>query len=149
MSYSLPKPKYIDESEVVVSRDDWDRLVQALSNLESQDDTDEDADDLAAIARLRTEDAALAARLERERGEPVEVTIPIEVIDAVFNGAHPVKAWRDHRGWTQLSLSNESGVRRDLIAKIETRQRHGTARTLDRLARALQVPIEALLEDAC
>jgi DNA-binding XRE family transcriptional regulator len=107
----------------------------------------EDGDDIAAVAAARAEDATFAARVESERGVPVEVTIPIEVIEANLDGAHPLKAWREYRDWTQLHLSFKSGVGRDLIAQIETRRKQGSVETLDRIARALGVPIEALIED--
>jgi transcriptional regulator with XRE-family HTH domain len=40
----------------------------------------------------------------------------------------------------------KSRVGRDLIAQIETRRKNGSVETLDRVARALGVPIEALIE---
>jgi DNA-binding XRE family transcriptional regulator len=107
----------------------------------------EDADDIAAVEAARAEDAALARRLEAERGCPVETTIPIEVIMAELDGEHTIRAWRDCRGWTQAQLASNSGVARDLIAQIETRRKNGSVETLDRLARALRVPMETLLED--
>jgi len=110
-------------------------------------DIAEDADDITAVAAARAEDATFAAQIESERGVPVEVTIPIEVVEAELDGAHPIKAWREYRDWTQLRLSSESGVGRDLIAQIETKRKQGSVETLGRLARALNVPMEALVED--
>ncbi len=104
-------------------------------------------DKLAAVAAAREEDAAFAARIEGERGMPVEVTVPIEVIEAKLDGAHPIKAWRECRDWTQLDLAARSGVSRDLIAQLETRRKKGGIETLSRIARALGVPIEGLIED--
>jgi len=141
MSVMLPTPKSITADEVVLSRKDWERLVSALA------ESEEDADDIAAVAAARAENAALAARIEAERGGPVETTIPIEVITAELDGKHPIRSWRDHRGWTQAQLASNSGVGRDLIAQIETRRKNGSIETLDRLARALRVPMEVLLED--
>jgi len=129
--------------EVVLSREDWERLVSAVAEAELA----EDADDIAAVAVGRAEDARFAARLEAERGCPVETTIPIEVITAELDGKHPIRSWRDYRGWTQAQLASNSGVGRDLIAQIETRRKNGSIETLDRLARALRVPMEVLLED--
>jgi ribosome-binding protein aMBF1 (putative translation factor) len=143
MSFVLPKPKSITIEEVVLSRTDWERIVSALEN----SDIDEDLDDLAAVAAARAEDARFAARLEAERGSPVETTIPIEVVKSELDGAHPMRAWRDYRGWTQSDLSVKSGVARDLIAQIETRRKNGSAQSLSRLARALGVPLEVLVED--
>jgi DNA-binding XRE family transcriptional regulator len=141
MSFVLPRPKSETTDEVVLSREDWERIVAALGSI------DEDEDDIAAVAAARADDARFAAHVAAERGVPVEVTIPIEVIEARLDGAHPVKAWREHREWTQLYLSFKSGVGRDLIAQIETHRKKGSIETLSRLARALGVPIEALTEE--
>ena len=142
MSFVLPKPKSITIDEVVLSRADWEQIVSALEN-----DIDEDQDDIAAVAAARVEDARFAVRLEAERGSPVETTIPIEVVKGELHGAHPMRAWRDYRGWTQSDLSVKSGVARDLIAQIETRRKNGSTQSLSRLARALGVPLEVLVED--
>jgi DNA-binding XRE family transcriptional regulator len=146
MSFALPKPKCVTQNEVVLSRDDWDRIVAVLGDPGLADEYAEDADDIAAVAAARAEDAIFAVRIEAERGGPVEVTIPIEVIEAKRDGAHPIKAWREYRDWTQLHLASLSRVGRDLIAQIETRRKQGSVATLDRVARALGVPIEALIE---
>jgi len=147
MTLPLPKPKSITDSEVVLSRTDWDWITEMFGNPQPASELAEDAADLAAIEAVRAEDAAFAAQLASERGIQIEVTIPVEVIEAKLDGAHPIKAWRDYRGWTQLYLSSKSGVGRDLIAQIETRRKNGSVETLDRLSRALKVPIEALLEE--
>ena len=133
--------------EVVLSREDWERIVAVLGEPAAGNDFEDDEDDIAAVAAARADDARFAARVRAERGAPVETTIPIEVIEAKLDGAHPVKAWRDHRGWTQLELSTKSGVGRDLIAQIETDRKTGSIFTLSRLSRALDVPVEALIED--
>jgi DNA-binding XRE family transcriptional regulator len=146
MSITLPKPKFVTEDEVVLSRDDWDRLVDIFGDLPPEDELAEDADDIAAVAAARAEDDFFAARVEAERGGPVEVTIPIQVIEGKLDGAHPIRAWREYRGWTQAALASDAKVGRDLIAQIETRRKKGSIETLDRIARALGVPIEALLE---
>jgi ribosome-binding protein aMBF1 (putative translation factor) len=143
MSIVLPKPKSVTSEDVVLSRADWERLVTAVENLES----DEDADDIAAVAAARAENAALAARLEAERGCPVETTIPMEVVEAELDGVHPVRAWRERRKWTRSQLASESGVTRDLIAQIETRRKTGSVQALNRLALTLAVPLDALIED--
>jgi DNA-binding XRE family transcriptional regulator len=147
MAFALPKPKFVTEEEVVLSREDWDWLVEIIEASQSPDELAEDAEDIAAVTAARAEDAFFAARIEAERGAAVEVTIPVDVIEAKLEGAHPLKAWREYRGWTQVDLSLKSRVGRDLIAKIETRRKRGSIDTLDRIARALRVPIEALIEE--
>ena len=87
-----------------------------------------------------------AARLAAERGSPVETTVPLQVVKAKLDGAHPLKAWREYRGITQAELASRSAVARDLIAQIETHKRQGSVATIDRLARTLGLPIEALID---
>lgn len=142
MSFPLPKPKLVTADEVVLSRGDWEQIVAALA-----DRAEEDDNDIAAVTEAREEDARFAARIESERGRRVVTTVPIEVVKAKLEGVHPVRAWRDHKGWTQLHLAFKSGVGRDLIAQIETRRKQGSIETIGRIARALDVPIEALIED--
>jgi DNA-binding XRE family transcriptional regulator len=148
MAFALPKPKLVTADEVVLSREDWDWIVDTLQGSALADEFAEDAEDIAAVASARAEDASFAAQIEAERGVPVELTIPIKVIEAKLDGAHPIRAWREYRGWTQSHLSLESRVGRDLIAQIETRRKQGSIATLERIARALSVPIEALIADA-
>jgi DNA-binding XRE family transcriptional regulator len=80
-------------------------------------------------------------------GSPIETTVPLKVVKAKLEGAHPLKAWREHRGITQTELASLSAVARDLIAQIETKKKQGSVKTLYRLARALRVPIEALIAE--
>ena len=146
MSFALPKPKFVTKDEVVLSREDWERIVDILGDSTPADEFAEDVEDIEAVAAARAEDAAFAALVGAERNAPVETTIPIEVIEAKLNGSHPIKAWREYRGWTQAHLSFKSRVGRDLIAQIETRRKKGSVETLDRIARAFGLPIEALIE---
>jgi DNA-binding XRE family transcriptional regulator len=142
MSFALPKPKTESDDEVVLSRKDWDAIVRVLGGLPAEDE-----DDIAAVIAARDDDARFAARIAAERGGAIKTEIPIEVVRAKLDGAHPIKAWRDYRGWTQVHLNFKSGVGRDLIAQIETRRKKGSIDTLGRLARALETPIEALIEE--
>jgi len=143
MSFALPKPKRVTADEVVLTRDDWERVVTILGD--PPYGSAEDDDDIAAVAAAREDDARFAAQVAAE-GTAVETTIPIEIVRAKLDGAHPIRAWRDQRGWTQQNLSAGSGVRRDLIAQLETRRKTGSIETVARIARALGVPIEALTE---
>jgi ribosome-binding protein aMBF1 (putative translation factor) len=143
MSVFLPKPKSITSDEVVLSRVDWERLVSALEH----SDIDEDVDDIAAVTAARAENAELAARLEAKRGSPVETTIPIEVVKAVLDGVHPIESWRKYRGWTQSDLCLKSGVESQFIERLEARREEAGTACLSRIARALGVPMDALIDD--
>jgi len=145
MSFVLPKPKIVtrdgEPDEVILSYADWRRIIARVA------EAGEDADDIAAVAAARAADADFAAKVAAERGSPVETTAPLEVVKAKLEGAHPLKAWREHRGITQTELASRSAVARDLIAQIETKKKQGSVKTLDRLARTLCIPIEALIAE--
>jgi DNA-binding XRE family transcriptional regulator len=148
MGFVLPKPRIVtrdgEPDEVILSYADWRRIVARFSEADG-DEADEDADDIAAVAAARAADAEFAVRVAAERGMPVDTTAPLQVIKAKLDGAHPLKAWREYRGITQAELGSRSAVARDLIAQIETHKKQGSVATLDRLARALGIPIEALI----
>jgi DNA-binding XRE family transcriptional regulator len=150
MSFVLPKPKIVtregEPDEVILSYADWRRIVAQVSKAGGAD-PGEDADDIAAVAAARAADAEFAARVAAERGAPVEPTVPLQVVKAKLDGAHPLKAWREYRDITQTELASRSAVARDLIAQIETHKKRGSVMTLDRLARALSIPIEALIAE--
>jgi DNA-binding XRE family transcriptional regulator len=150
MNFVLPKPKIVtrdgEPDEVILSYADWREIVARLCEA-GGDDAGEDAEDVAAVAAARAADAELAARIAAERGTPVEVTVPLQVVKAKLDGVHPLKAWREYRGITQTALASRSAVARDLVAQIETHKKQGSVATLDRLARALSIPIEALIAE--
>lgn len=111
------------DTEVTLSSTDWAALVERL----------EDLDDIAAVAKARAEDA----------GNPL---IPIEVVEAKLAGHHPLAAWRLYRGLTQTALATKAAVGRANICQIELRRGQGGVKTMSRLARALDVPMECITE---
>jgi antitoxin component HigA of HigAB toxin-antitoxin module len=91
----------------------------------------EDAEDAAAYAEA----------VARDDG----VRIPLAVVKAELAGAHPVKAWREHRGLTLQALADAAGVSKPYVSQIEGGKRAGTAATLKKLAGALGVPVDVLV----
>jgi DNA-binding XRE family transcriptional regulator len=132
MGVMMPRPKRESANEVVLARTDWEALREAI----------EEAGDVAAVMAARVEDASWAAAVPEGRA----TVFPHDVVSAELDGAHPLQAWRNYRGLTQRALAERAGVMRDLIAQIETRKRQGSVETLSRLATALGVPIDALVE---
>jgi DNA-binding XRE family transcriptional regulator len=115
----LPKPLRMTDAEVTLSSTAWAAIVAMA----------EDLDDLTAVAQARNESA-----------------IPVEVVEAKLDGAHPLAAWRQYRGLSQQELAGAARVSRGMVGKIETRAKVGAARTYKRLAAALGVPIECIYE---
>jgi Predicted transcriptional regulators len=61
-----------------------------------------------------------------------------------------LKALRLARDWTQQDLSDRAGVRQPLISQLETGRKKDTlALIVQRLARALGVTVEELLDGEC
>lgn len=105
----------------VIPIDLWNRIKDAV----------EDAEDIADIERFDREDDG--------------ARIPLEVVETEANGVHPVRAWREYRGLTQDALSDAAGISKPYLSQIEGGKRDGTAETMSKLAKALQVPMDLLV----
>lgn len=92
----------------------------------------EDMDDIALY------DAAMAA----DDG----VRIPSEVLNAIVDGTHPIKAWRKYRDLTVQVLADQAQISKAFLSQIENRKRVGTIAVLSALARALDVSVDLLAE---
>lgn len=69
-----------------------------------------------------------------------------EVVHAIIDGAHPVRAWRTDRAMTAAALAGKAGIARAYLTQIEGRKRRGTVDILRALARALSIDVDSLLE---
>jgi DNA-binding XRE family transcriptional regulator len=105
----------------VVPADLWERVRDAI----------EEAEDIAELERFDREDDG--------------VRYPQAVALAMADGVLPVRAWREYRDMTQEQLAAASGVSTPYVSQIESGKRAGTSATLRKLARALDVPVGALL----
>ncbi len=70
--------------------------------------------------------------------------VPGAVAHAILDGIHPVKTWREHRGFTQDALAEKAGISKAYLSQIETGKRTGVAKTLRALASALGVTLNEL-----
>jgi DNA-binding XRE family transcriptional regulator len=70
--------------------------------------------------------------------------VPGAVAHAILDGTHPVKAWREYRGFTQDALAEKAGISKAYLSQIETGKRIGVAKTLKALASALGVTLNEL-----
>lgn len=83
-----------------------------------------------------------AVRQKLATGE--DEMIPSKVVDALLEGANPVKVWRDYRGMTQEVLANQVGISKAYLSQIETGKRIGAVKTLQSIARLLGVTVDDL-----
>ena len=72
--------------------------------------------------------------------------VPPEVLERLLDGDHPVKVFREHRGLTQRELAELAGINATYLSQIETRNRGGSTRVYRRLATALDVHLDDLVE---
>ena len=107
---------------VVIPRHEYERLLAAAY--------DEDADDVAIYKARKAELA----------GDP-EALLPEPVSADMLKGLSRFKALRRWRGLTQSALAAKAAVGQGYLSDIENRRRTGAPETLERLARALQVPV--------
>ena len=117
------------EDTVTLSRVDFEALVRAR----------EDAIDNAAIDAAEEREARLGKEAARAD------YLPVEAVARMLDGEHPLKVWREHRGWSQRGLAAVANVATSYLAEIERGQKPGSVSALRRLAAALGVAIEDLL----
>jgi len=69
-------------------------------------------------------------------------------MSGVLAAPTPFAFWRKRSGKTQANLAAEAGVSQPFLAQIEAGKRRGTVAVLARIARALGVRIDDLVETA-
>jgi transcriptional regulator with XRE-family HTH domain len=57
------------------------------------------------------------------------------------------KAWRKRAKFTQKSLEDEAGVGRGIVSRLESAKSGVTVETLQKLAKAMNVPVAVFLEE--
>ncbi len=73
--------------------------------------------------------------------------IPVEWVDRLLNGEHPIQVWREYRGLSQQQLAIACTVETDYICQLEMRQCQPSLTVLRQIAKTLKRDIEDLLEN--
>ena len=111
---------------ITLSRTEYEALLNRL----------EDAEDNRRLRELATR--------ENELG-PAEARadyLPIELVDNLIAGDHPIRVWRKHRGLTRETLAAEAGVAPSYVTEIETGKKPGSFDALAKLAAALRISLD-------
>ncbi len=100
------------------------------------------------LERVEAELALLRAeRTVRRIDAGEEETIPASIARRVFvEGLSPIRAFREWRGITQQELAQRIASSKSYVSQLETGRRSAGSRTLRKIARALNVPVEMLME---
>ena len=102
-------------------------------------------DRLRALEEDRADiQGALAVESRLAGGD--EELIPAEVVDRLLHGEPPLRVWREFRNLTQSELARTSGVNRVQIVDIEADRNSGSVHTLRKLADALAVTVDDLIQ---
>src|SRR3954471_22117552 len=106
-------------------------------------------DRLVALAAEAQEDAA-ASRIVRSSTRSLkegrEVVLPKAVVDRLVNGDNPVRVIREWRDMIQGELALAVGISQNYLSEIENGRRKGPAQLQKKLARALGVPVDLLID---
>jgi transcriptional regulator with XRE-family HTH domain len=71
-------------------------------------------------------------------------SIPAAVSERLVLGdEHPLKVWREYRGYTQESLGAKAGIGKSYVSQIEAGTKTGSTKVLRALAKALQIAGES------
>ena len=90
------------------------------------------------------EEAADAEALRLGRTDEV---IPMSMADRLYR-ENAVKVWRTHRGMTATELATAADISNSQLSAIESGDSSGSVAALQRIAKALDVTVDDLLDGA-
>ena len=87
-------------------------------------------------------------KLLKGQAQPDEsdVWFPNEVVKANVRGESLIKAWREHFGFTQEELAARAGIKQPALARLEKADSSPRKSTLKKLADAMDINLEQLIE---
>ena len=113
------------EEHVTLTRDEYDALLARIEGLEN----------LCALQ---------AARAAPDREE-----LPSELVRRLLAGEESrIRLWREHRGLTARALAEKAHVAPGYLSEIETGKKPGSVDAMAKIARALDVLVDDLIEGA-
>ncbi len=99
---------------------------------------------LVADAVQTAEDVEDILGYHHTRGDEI---FPAELVEAVLaRDRHSVALFREYRGLTAAALAEAAGVTASYLSEIENRKKPGSATALLKIARALDVGLELIVE---
>ena len=113
------------EEMVVLSREEYDLLVDAAEN---------------------SEDAHVYTDFHRKLKAGEEELVPAEFANRLIDGESPIRVWREYRGLSQKNLAEKASISPPFLSQIEAGKRDGTPETLKKIAHALNVTVDDLME---
>ncbi len=75
-----------------------------------------------------------------------EIWFPNEVVKANVRGDSLIKSWREYKGMTQAELAEKAGIKQPALARMEKPHANPRKSSLAKLARAMEITAEQLIE---
>jgi len=87
--------------------------------------------------------ARLVARARKDVAGGIPL-LPKETVDRLANGENPIRVLREFRGQTQLKFAASVSIAQGYLSDLESGKRKGPLALHQKIARALNVPLELL-----
>ena len=105
----------------------------ASADLESLRERIEDLEDLVHMRNLE------------DRTDPKDY-LPIELVDRMIAGEHPVRIWREHRGLSLHELARRTKIPTSYLSEIENVKKPGSVAAYSAISRVLDVSLDDLVK---
>lgn len=115
-----------DTETVILSRTAYEALLDRL----------EEAEDDRRLSEIAAREAELGKDMARAD------YLPMDAVERLCVGDHPVRVWRKHRGLTRDALAAAAGVAPSYVTEIETKRKPGSFGALAKLAAALKISLD-------
>lgn len=93
------------------------------------------------------DDIAVFDGAVRELAEGRDELIPGEIVDRLLAGENAVRVWRQYRELTQAELAARVGLAQSYVAMVERGERSGSVQALRKMAAAVGVDLDALIDE--
>ena len=88
-----------------------------------------------------------AAQAAERRAEEGEEYVPLELVDRLIAGDHPLRVWREYRGLSQQALGERVNLSKMTISGIETGRQDTNSKNWRALAAMLGVDVDDIMPD--
>lgn len=97
-------------------------------------------------ALIDAADIAAAEKVKADVAAGRDEMVPAEVANRLIAGESPLKVWREHRKLTGKALSDLTGISAGYLSEIESGSKPGGLATLRKIADALGVTVDDLVQ---
>ncbi len=126
------RPIAMTDDTVTLRRADFEAILEAL----------EDAEDIAALHEVEARELALGKEAARAN------YLPVDLVERLLAGEHPIRIWREHRSLSQADLADKACLARSYLAEIEGHKKPGSLDAYRKLANALGLTVDDLLPES-